>query len=95
MAKDSMRAASSIPSGGALLLAAALVFAAAAWEMNQPAKGATAEGGVQKERVAAFPLATPAFENGGWIPKRYTCDGADVRPRSRGASRRRERKVSR
>jgi len=28
----------------------------------------------------AFPLTTPAFENDGWIPKKYTCDGADVSP---------------
>jgi Raf kinase inhibitor-like YbhB/YbcL family protein len=25
-------------------------------------------------------LFTPAFENGGWIPARYTCDGANESP---------------
>lgn len=25
-------------------------------------------------------LETPAFEDGGWIPARYTCDGEDVSP---------------
>ena len=37
----------------------------------QPAKGATA---------MSFTLETTAFEPGGSIPKKYTCDGADVSP---------------
>lgn len=28
----------------------------------------------------ALQLTSPAFENGGDIPKKYTCDGADVSP---------------
>jgi len=28
----------------------------------------------------AFLLATPAFENGAMIPKKFTCDGPDVSP---------------
>ena len=28
----------------------------------------------------SFVLKTPAFSNGGEIPKKYTCDGADVSP---------------
>jgi len=27
-----------------------------------------------------FSLKSPAFANGGEIPKRYTCDGADLSP---------------
>jgi len=75
-----MRVANSIPSGGALVLAAALVFATAAWETGRPATGAQARDGGQKEQVMAFPLTSAAFENGGWIPKKYTCDGADGSP---------------
>jgi Raf kinase inhibitor-like YbhB/YbcL family protein len=30
--------------------------------------------------VAAFTLASPAFHAGGTIPKRYTCDGANISP---------------
>jgi Raf kinase inhibitor-like YbhB/YbcL family protein len=30
--------------------------------------------------VAAFTLTSPAFHAGATIPKRYTCDGADVSP---------------
>ena len=30
--------------------------------------------------VAAFVLTSPAFHQGGTIPKRYTCDGANVSP---------------
>jgi Raf kinase inhibitor-like YbhB/YbcL family protein len=30
--------------------------------------------------VAAFVLTSPAFHQGGAIPKRYTCDGANVSP---------------
>jgi len=30
--------------------------------------------------AAAFALTSPAFHSGGTIPKRYTCDGANVSP---------------
>jgi|SRR5262245_24731048 Raf kinase inhibitor-like YbhB/YbcL family protein len=30
--------------------------------------------------TAALVLSSPAFQNGGTIPKRYTCDGANVSP---------------
>src|SRR5262249_749194 len=30
--------------------------------------------------LAALVLTSPAFSNGGTIPKRYTCDGANVSP---------------
>src|SRR5438477_11901567 len=30
--------------------------------------------------AAAFVLTSPAFHSGGTIPKRYTCDGANVSP---------------
>ena len=30
--------------------------------------------------VAAFVLTSPAFHQGGTIPKRYTCDGANISP---------------
>jgi Raf kinase inhibitor-like YbhB/YbcL family protein len=30
--------------------------------------------------AAAFVLTSPAFQNGGMIPKRYTCEGANVSP---------------
>jgi Raf kinase inhibitor-like YbhB/YbcL family protein len=30
--------------------------------------------------VAAFTLSSPAFHGGATIPKRYTCDGANVSP---------------
>lgn len=30
--------------------------------------------------VAAFVLTSPAFQQGGTIPKRYTCDGANISP---------------
>jgi Raf kinase inhibitor-like YbhB/YbcL family protein len=30
--------------------------------------------------AAAFVLTSPAFSNGGTIPKRYTCDGANTSP---------------
>ena len=30
--------------------------------------------------AAMFVLTSPAFHNGGMIPARYTCDGADVSP---------------
>jgi Raf kinase inhibitor-like YbhB/YbcL family protein len=30
--------------------------------------------------AAAFVLTSPAFSNGGTIPRRYTCDGANVSP---------------
>jgi Raf kinase inhibitor-like YbhB/YbcL family protein len=30
--------------------------------------------------VAAFVLTSPAFHQGGAIPKRYTCDGANISP---------------
>src|SRR5262249_51478847 len=30
--------------------------------------------------VAAFALSSPAFHQGGTIPKRYTCDGTNVSP---------------
>jgi Raf kinase inhibitor-like YbhB/YbcL family protein len=32
------------------------------------------------EIVAAFVLTSPAFHTGATIPKRYTCDGANVSP---------------
>jgi Raf kinase inhibitor-like YbhB/YbcL family protein len=32
------------------------------------------------EVAAAFVLTSPAFHSGGTIPKRYTCDGANVSP---------------
>ncbi|MFZ3200433.1 MAG: YbhB/YbcL family Raf kinase inhibitor-like protein [Candidatus Acidiferrales bacterium] len=74
-----MRVANSMSSGGALVLEAALVFATAPWQTSPPAEGAQGSG-EQKERVMAFPLTAAAFENGGWIPRKYTCDGADVSP---------------
>jgi Raf kinase inhibitor-like YbhB/YbcL family protein len=74
-----MRVANSIP-GGALALVAALVLAMVAWETGRPATGAPAGDGGQKEQVMAFPLTSTAFENGGWIPKKYTCDGPDGSP---------------
>lgn len=36
--------------------------------------------------VAAFALTSPAFHQGGTIPKRYTCDGANVSPALRWAA---------
>src|SRR5438309_12028823 len=36
--------------------------------------------------AAAFVLTSPAFHSGGTIPKRYTCDGANVSPALRGAA---------
>ena len=31
-------------------------------------------------KTDAFRISSPAFENGGEIPKKYTCDGANVNP---------------
>ncbi len=51
----------------ALTLAAGLALAAAA---------APAGGG----KPMSLEIRSPAFANGGEIPQRYTCDGADVSP---------------
>lgn len=34
----------------------------------------------EKEAMDAMTLSSPAFAEGGTIPAKYTCDGADVRP---------------
>jgi phosphatidylethanolamine-binding protein (PEBP) family uncharacterized protein len=31
-------------------------------------------------KTDAFRISSPAFENGGEIPKKYTCDGTNVNP---------------
>jgi len=36
--------------------------------------------GIAAALVAVFTLSSPAFGNGGMIPARYTCDGANVSP---------------
>lgn len=36
--------------------------------------------------AAALVLTSPAFSNGGTIPKRYTCDGANISPALRWAA---------
>ena len=30
--------------------------------------------------MSGFQITSPVFENNGFIPKKYTCDGADVNP---------------
>jgi Raf kinase inhibitor-like YbhB/YbcL family protein len=40
-------------------------------------RGAGQEGGTQK---MAFAVTSPSFQNGVSIPKKFTCDGADVSP---------------
>jgi Raf kinase inhibitor-like YbhB/YbcL family protein len=36
--------------------------------------------GIAAALIAVFTLSSPAFGNGGMIPVRYTCDGANVSP---------------
>lgn len=43
---------------------------------NQTARAGT----VEKGGVLAFTISSPSFHNGGQIPKKFTCDGADVSP---------------
>ena len=31
-------------------------------------------------KIEELKISSPAFENGGEIPKKYTCDGANVNP---------------
>jgi Raf kinase inhibitor-like YbhB/YbcL family protein len=76
-----MKVTNLIANGGAILLAAALVITAGAREPMRPAAGASsAQGGEQKETAPAFRLKAAAFEDGGWIPKENTCDGASGSP---------------
>jgi Raf kinase inhibitor-like YbhB/YbcL family protein len=65
-------------SGGALFLSAALVLAPAMGEACRADK--SAPGGGLEGGAVAFQLSTTAFEDGGAIPKKFTCDGADVSP---------------
>jgi Raf kinase inhibitor-like YbhB/YbcL family protein len=40
----------------------------------------TSTGSASATTAAGFTLRTPAFDSGGSVPRRYTCDGADVSP---------------
>lgn len=41
---------------------------------------AAAAAGKELRKMAAMTLASPAFADGGTIPAKYTCDGADISP---------------
>jgi hypothetical protein len=38
------------------------------------------EGGVMADSAASFAIISTAFPNGAQVPRRYTCDGADLSP---------------
>jgi len=39
-----------------------------------------AQGKVEKEKAMDIKVTSPAFEQGGMIPAKYTCDGSDISP---------------
>lgn len=58
------------------LLRVLLLLAVAAGAVLVPGNDSRSEEGSR----ATIELTSPAFENGGKIPKKFTCDGADVSP---------------
>ncbi|MFH0862406.1 MAG: YbhB/YbcL family Raf kinase inhibitor-like protein [Candidatus Altiarchaeota archaeon] len=67
-----------VPLLGALLLAGCI--GGQGDDGPGPTDEAVAAGQDNPKEVEAMKLTSAAFEDGGTIPKKYTCDGADVNP---------------
>lgn len=64
-----------------VLVACVLVFVLGACTASRPSPTPTQP--ADRPPVPTFVLLSPAFEEGGTIPARYTCDGEDVSPELR------------
>jgi Raf kinase inhibitor-like YbhB/YbcL family protein len=59
-----------------ILRTVCLLLAAGPWVFAQNPRGAAD----RKQTTKQFELITSAFQNGGMIPKEFTCDGANISP---------------
>src|ERR1017187_5501305 len=69
-----------ILTGAVLLLSFAGAWPDSSGQLSTAIPVQSAQYELQGGRAMSFALTTTAFADGGGIPKKYTCDGADVSP---------------